>query len=463
MASAQFEVVVDQPFGNVPKSVLEDTDSTVIISNVILDYVSDTTTTQLIKFNHNTGQVEKTQFLYTNKFNRFTRIDKLRDDKYFAFGSVESDTSDTYHFGVVIFNSNLDILFKKEYYLPLSDPTKYMFSYKNQDDNFIVGGFISTNNPDNYQSFLFEIDENGDSIRSTIIEKKSVLWDITRKKGTNTYYLFMFGYDWALSILEIDEEFNITHWQKIATNFVLYHTVKWVNDTEFYLTGAYHFDNEDDIKIMKLDTSYTTLLEKSFGTPQVFDYPASDQNLDFIDINNVYYAGTSNASWLHPWSAEPSHIMLNKLDANLDLKWQRFYGDDISYYWACNVIATDDGGCLMFNTIGDLENGEEYNVHIIKVDSLGNYTPTGIENQPQITATELVTYPNPGNHLKIRASLPHTNTFFEMYDINGRMILRKQITQSETEFNMSKQSAGVYFYRYLRKGKLVESGKWVKQ
>lgn len=70
--------------------------------------------------------------------------------------------------------------------------------------------------------------------------------------------------------------------------------------------------------------------------------------------------------------------------------------------------------------------------------------------------------PNPGNNvLNIRTSLQ--NASVEIYDIQGKIIYKQDITENITAIPTERWNSGMYLWKVYNKGKEVENGKWVKQ
>ena len=89
-----------------------------------------------------------------------------------------------------------------------------------------------------------------------------------------------------------------------------------------------------------------------------------------------------------------------------------------------------------------------------------NYDLTNIKEQPESIAVEV--YPNPGQKtLNICTTLQ--NAFVEVYDVNGRMVYRQEITENVTPINVEGWSSGSYVWKVVANGMKAESGKWIKE
>ena len=71
-------------------------------------------------------------------------------------------------------------------------------------------------------------------------------------------------------------------------------------------------------------------------------------------------------------------------------------------------------------------------------------------------------FPNPGrNQITIKTNTK--NSYFELFDFTGKILLKKFISGYSTEVNVSHLPKGIYFYRIYNDKGLFDSGKWIKQ
>jgi hypothetical protein len=182
-----------------------------------------------------------------------------------------------------------------------------------------------------------------------------------------------------------------------------------------------------------------------------------------IHENHVYICGTQdyNSSLVYGTN---SYLRLFKRDSLLNAVWHKQYKRYSGfYYYAWNILATSDGGCLIAATRNNYTTmGEKLDLYLLKVDSLGNYTPmVGLEN-PTNTPQTLV-YPNPGTStLTIETTEGTAGNTFRMYNSTGMLMLQHRL-QTETEtIDASNLPAGIYIYETQNHNGEVERGKWVK-
>jgi hypothetical protein len=219
--------------------------------------------------------------------------------------------------------------------------------------------------------------------------------------------------------------------------------------------------------IIKLDSSDHLLQATYFGKiGDTSHHVGACSNLDFISPDNIYFGGTSNIFEHHLiYQPENSWIMLNNIDSNLNINWQKFYGGDAFYYlWA--IRATSDGGCLLLCTRYDADvQNEEMDIVVYKVDTNGLLTSTG--DISTIPVQQLAIVPNPARDF---VSVRYPDIFgyedkeIEVFNSLGMPVFKVSASQdvSETRLDVTGLPAGLYFVVLKVDGKKVGTGKMLK-
>jgi len=259
----------------------------------------------------------------------------------------------------------------------------------------------------------------------------------------------------------IDNDMNLVEYEYARPYFINSpYGIKWDSDTSFYMTGEWDDGNDHDIGLYRqfhpIDTADNIF--KSWGTSYL-DLPAFSA-LDFQNKDSIFIGGTKNFGMFYaPWS---NWYYVLQTDSNLNIRWERFYGGD-ACYWMQKIIAANDGGCIMVGTRYDYQNvsEEELDIHILKLNSEGLLV--NIQEEPGIEMREALVFPNPGtDYIKVRVAAHYNQSTFELFDINGRIVLTENITGKWGEINTSHLTSGAYTYRVYNEEGLFESGKWLK-
>ena len=235
----------------------------------------------------------------------------------------------------------------------------------------------------------------------------------------------------------------------------------------FIYWGIRAIHHQHSIWLLYSNTIPLTQLSHLFNQWRVsdtVDYAAAWNGLDYQNKDSIFIGGTRNVDINNPWFAnQPSWFVLLQTDSMLNIRWERFYGGD-AYYVMGKVLATHDGGCLVAGTRHDyLHTSElENDIIILKFNSEGLITSN--QEHPIIEMHEAIVYPNPGNEqIKVRIAVQYKQSVLELFDMNGRPVLKENFIGTEGTANTTFLPHGTYIYKITSPDGLFESGKWVKQ
>ena len=151
----------------------------------------------------------------------------------------------------------------------------------------------------------------------------------------------------------------------------------------------------------------------------------------------------------------PSHTVVCKLDTDLNLIWQRWYGRG-GYAKITECSLTSDGGCIL---IGEGRDNGSYCPYVVKI------TPEGYSAIDEEAGAELrpyAFYPNPvGDILHMEFSPDVKPVQVELYDLQGRL-LRTQNNGFES-IDMDNLPTGTYTLRVTLDDGMSYGDKVVKQ
>jgi hypothetical protein len=121
------------------------------------------------------------------------------------------------------------------------------------------------------------------------------------------------------------------------------------------------------------------------------------------------------------------------------------------YYLAGGSV---DSLSLLFSS----SNGQGVAGSVLNVDAVrfGYKSTVGINDFAE--KINLAVYPNPASHqLTVTSEQTESDIYFEMTDVNGRIVLAKNIKNGNHTFNVSQLENGNYFYRISADGIVVKS------
>jgi len=405
----------------------------------------------------------------------FTTIFQKTDGNYICSGKIRKSDEAYTNLFICELDNDLNLVRSKQ--LNIKKNINIANYLLNSENNLLYYGNIYDDNFPYMSYIYFEISQNLDSINliydTTEINSPKPYMSMIEKNNHNGYYVLTeyLGSDTYqhFRILNLNNKFDTIDYKDL-NNFVShYGNFKYFSDTTLIISGKTvgggKYQN-DQIACFIVDTADTDIYyENDFGTPDTSDIPGRIVSMDFTDKNNIFLAGTHIFYYLNPNPPSApmyyNYIYVALIDNNLNLKKELFYGGSSGYY-VYYVKATSDGGCIIVSSKYDyLAHTYERDAIILKTDSLGNLSAS--IKEPEFTAHNLLLYPNPGTDiLHIRTAVQSTGGTITLYDINGKQIIQKNISQTNTDINTENIPSGIYLYRYRLNNKLIETGKWIK-
>lgn len=198
------------------------------------------------------------------------------------------------------------------------------------------------------------------------------------------------------------------------------------------------------IYMYNLDNNMDTISSQLISINSNFTYPADIRSIS--TYSKYLYIGITDS--INPmnlgWGDQDSKILLTKIDTLGNTIWIKSYGHKDHYYILRDVLATNDGGCLLTAAIYEYGlNNKKKDVILIKVDSNGVSTWTRTISKPKL---DVKIFPNPSTdyiNLSISGGKERIKQI-TIFDMQGKQVLVESINSSETKLNVSNLAKGVY-------------------
>ena len=364
-------------------------------------------------------------------------------------------------------DTSLNILFEKQFFMPDS---LYVTKYNviiNSDSNFVIAGTTNTisSPPLFLDPFIYILSNMGDSLNALFMKNTlrtiDMCYDIVEKDKRYFAYISHFSQATALGVfLIVDSNLTIIDTVDIPDDLYDNFSPKLINDSIFFICTRKY--NNDEIFISKINESGQIIKSKGFGKLNSLANPSYQNSLS-ISNDNIYFLAIVDFCMPNPFLGlgVPSSIMIGKLDSELNTKWLRFYGGD-KYYHAYNILATSDGGCICIGTANDtINHNNNRDIFIVKLDSNGLGTWSQTIKMP-LLAVKI--FPNPvSDYINISIDGNNPISKIEIYDIQGKRIMQKQLNASQSKFNVSNLTKGVYILEGITRSGAIFREKFVKE
>jgi len=430
----------------------------------------------LLKLN-NSGTIVSEKVFCQNDSSLFFEKIMIINDTVFVFGYKGSAISSYKNIlWKLKLNNDLDFLQSGEQKVPANTFEMGIQSILFKNEKFILLGLvIPMDDMQLYDIGFYKINKNLDSVSTYVDFRQGIQrgMDFKQIDANSGYEVFGNGYYPGTytsydELVRFDSNFHFLNVDSVPWQLKNQFTYKQYDSSSYLLCGNKHYYNPTnfDVGLIRLNESEDLIKMNHYGkATDTSDYPSVKKTVDFIYKNCIYLGGTSNLlADQYPWQSEDSWLMLNQLDSNLNIKWQTFYGGD-AFYHLRGLKATNDGGCLMYATRYD-ENtqDQEFDIYILKVDSLGLMTSTG--DHFTIPVQQLSIVPNPANQY-VAVSYPdifgNEEKEIVIYNSLGIPVMGFDATEeaSGISADISELPAGLYFVVLRVNGKKAGTGKLI--
>jgi len=365
-------------------------------------------------------------------------------------------------------SEDLELIDYVEMPTPFEDYTDVSSATLNVQNQIVITGYKRGYTAERW-GYIYLLDSKLNLVNQNTFDFNSMISSICEysSEGINGYLIAMHGKPPGFLssgeyLVKINDSLSVIESFPLDLISGVFHsTITRYSDTAFIAAGKYSPPNiQRDVAATKIDINNNLLASNVFGKQHdTIDFPGILAGSAIVDEDNIYIPGTSNVNIpQHPFSPTPSWFMLNKVDGDLNLQWQKFYGGD-AYYFLFSIIATSDGGCVMMGTRYHPDNPTGIDAYILKVGPDGLVSVPEVEGGLQVR--EVILYPNPGTS-QLYIQTGHDDLEIHFYTANGSLHFKDRINQFSHTVNTASWPAGTYLYQIAKGAEIMDSGKWIK-
>lgn len=219
---------------------------------------------------------------------------------------------------------------------------------------------------------------------------------------------------------------------------------KTLSDGSYLIYGGWDAGSVNEkAHARKLDQNGNTIWVKNFQGPStttILNYFT-----DAIELPNGDLVFTG--SFFDPQTNNPSGWII-KTDGLGNEKWRRTLRLRTNDHYLYGIVATPDGGFALSGSVWPDGGGTTQDGWIIKLDSLGcvvSGCTLSVEEEDFIS--DVIIYPNPSNGKFYLESNNFQNSFYEIHDLNGKLIVSSKIISNKTEIDLF-NNTGVFILSF---------------
>lgn len=399
----------------------------------------------------------------------FNEIIDLGEGTFALIGSSELNEP-VGHFQIFYFilDDQLNII-SENYHNLGTGRLEYTFAFLNSNNKISIATVAEDpefNGPFKYDKLLMEFSIEGELLYDSIYDHSvgDFIYDFIPNPIAEEYLLFCSGgFGKSGEINRLDTNYNLIESIYSVNGGTVKSLIK-TSDNDFISSAIETHSGNQDIWLPSF-RKYSQLFEEiayvEFGSADTISWPASYNSISSIDYHRFYGGYTFNIDAYTHYSSKKSYFLIYSIDKDLNLNWNKFYGGD-AYYQSFDILADRDNGCLL--TGRKYTNGSSgpfrSTLMLLKFDENGLITST--DNEIDMPIKNAIITPNPGkDYLQFHSGIYPAH--FQMYHINGQMVLEEAIHQNSTQIQTSQLSSSTYIWKLIKDGQVVESGKWVKE
>jgi len=430
------------------------------------DYLTSDYNVIVYKINSNTGDYIDSCFIYFNyaayKLNYVSNIFFIEQEVFILIGQCENINTGDKQIFIVKLNEGLEII--GEFIVGDEVIDEYFFDVIYSTDSLLV-----FSGKDEMGITIEERDTEGNLIREKTYSQNGTLAStLIEIPSLNKYHLFRY---W-----DTNHSFNIIDKDSLNVDTVIMYpqrllprnAIIGLDSSYYYVAGReldiYPFTYGDFLAFIKVTNTGQIIDHNTYKIDDKITYYTSQSFT--VNPDAIYFGGSYPCTWDPPLFFYPEQrwILLYKLNHDGEILWQKFYKGEVNYM-AYKILATSDGGALIFSTRYDWNDSipNQRDVHILKIDSTGYYNPiTGTQEEIAKDQKQILVYPNPSTSEITFVTGLYSGLELSVYNSTGEKVISLPLPSGQT-FDISHFPSGVYFYVITGKKGFSESGKIIKR
>lgn len=396
----------------------------------------------VIKFNKHGLFIDSLRLTNLNK-SIITCATELPNTNIAYFGNAL--LNDTLKMLCVITDENLTVLSIKTY--TNLKYGHYPQTVRLKGDTIIVTGMYYDEVTTNNNPYVYKLNFNNDILETDYLQLIGDNWAWQSLEINNkiklSYLSNNVNPNFGAKILTADLNFNsitdsyiITNKMPLPSEFVpnvysdLKSYIKQLNDSIIIATSSFSgmLDKppytfiQHKIGVYKINCNQNDTVVKYLFLGKTDTVNNETNNtINFLNKENIYIgynSGVNQYSVFPSSDFKTSYGCITKIDTNLNVVWQKYFGNDYHYSFYSLLACKDDGALLSGNYSDYYNHNGTRKIVAYKVDKLGNYI-NGVGIKKEISNTNKIQFfPNPAQDI-ITATFTE-NTYNEIGLLNNQ-------------------------------------------
>jgi hypothetical protein len=263
---------------------------------------------------------------------------------------------------------------------------------------------------------------------------------------------------------KLDKNFKHTEykvWGDYVTTENQVKAIIW-NDRSYMVGSSYGSGTgvpllkQYSVTLQEFDPSL--IRERYNGIKQPYTHGFYSPVFDFKYKKYLYLGGGDNLT-----IKKNTGFSVAQFDSVLTKKWEFYFAPDPRYkYTPTGLLATSDGGVIVYGARYDHLGDKIFRTYMIKFDAQGGLSWS---QDPDLSDSYYIkTFPNPSTegNLTMEVKGPSVTKEFRLFDIQGKNIFADNLSDGANTFNFNQLPSGQYIIKIYFNSKEIYSHYWVK-
>jgi len=359
-----------------------------------------------------------------------------------VFGTVGGEGKG--HLAIILLDDSLNTI-NQDYY-PLGNFRSSGAYVSMQQDFILVSGSV-VEGDFGFRAYAAKVSFDGSIMEGNPYFATDLITNGIERKQDNSFLFF----GWRNKLYTLNAQLQLLKAENTPFELLQEGSIKSVNDTTIVLVGKKYNPMEHTenigIGILSQFAAEKKLYQVGLSGDTV-DFPAFNQSITLDFKNQLYVGGNANnqiGDWLY--GRKPSWFLLSKLDDQTFAPlWTRYFGGN-AYCSMFGLLATRDGGCIMYGSKYTKYGKEDAAAYIlgVNVSSISSIAAP----YPQDSRSLVTFTPNPSNgYVNIITNVENLPLNINWYDLTGKLVVSHVIDKNSAYIDLALPN-GVYFYKCL--------------
>ncbi len=386
--------------------------------NFIIAASSDFTTA-LYKLNSQGELINSAVLDFAGYETQIFSIDQKESGDYRLIGTTTTfPDRDSLFMNLITVSEDLEILSDTPFYMETSGRVFSFTCESSGADTLLCAGIAEDFSPFERKPFVFRITDDV-NFDSELYVSGEFFTGIASVPEEDYYWVDGF------SFYQLNIDFSVIQTQAPSPfNLSPEGGFMRLNDSLIVITGRkYQPGGIRDIGIGTINNAGEEVNFNILGQPgEIIDHTARFKALDIKYQNKIYCGGhTDVVINLDPYLEVNTRFFIAQLDNEMNINWENYYGGD-AFYVMYGVLATEDGGCMIYGRRHDFVNNPGViELYVLKADENGDIVSSF---SAPIQQKDFAVFPNPfDNQIHLVSEFSSEIATLKIYNLKGEILL----------------------------------------